>query len=277
MMKEEKSEAGFLAGRNAVREALERESSRIVKVMLSANVSEIYGREIRLLARSMRVPVQTVPARRLEKDVPRVNHQGVVAVLAAVAYTDVADLLTNVAPTVEDVQSLKPVIVILDGIQDPYNLGAIIRSAVAAGAAGIILPERNTAPMSAAVMKTSAGTALRIPVARAPSLIQVIEEMQERGYWIVGATGSAETTIWEMDWDRPLGIVIGSEEKGMRSTVEKACDFHVSIPMRGDVESLNASVAAGILLFAAAQVKHNVPIGRCSTPAKTYRDAHLSS
>ena len=176
-----------------------------------------------------------------------------VAVITSVAYTDVHDLLTRAAPVPDEVRSRKPVIVLLDQIQDPHNFGAIIRSAVAAGAAGIIIPDRHAAPLNAGAVKTSAGSATRIPIARVPNLGRVIDEMKERGYWIVGADGNGETTVWEMDWDRPLGIVIGSEQKGMRSSIAEACDFRVSIPLRGKVASLNASVAAGIILFAAVR------------------------
>jgi len=117
------------------------------------------------------------------------------------------------------------------------------------------VPERGSAPLNAAVVKTSAGTASRIPVARVTNLREAILQLKERGYWIVGADGEGETSLWEMDWDRPVAIVIGSEESGMRRGVAEACDYRVRIPMAGPAESLNASVAAGIFLFAAARAR----------------------
>ena len=152
----------------------------------------------------------------------------------------------------DEVIRKKPIVVVLDHIQDPHNLGAIIRSCVAAGAEGVIIPDRGAAPVTAATIKTSAGTVSEIPIARVGNLSQLIDQLKERGYWIVGAEGSGETSMLEMDWDRPLGIVIGSEEKGMGRVVRGACDYLVHIPMRGKAESLNASVAAGILLFQAS-------------------------
>ena len=111
------------------------------------------------------------------------------------------------------------------------------------------------APLSAVTVKASAGTATRIPIAQVSDLAQTVEQLKERGYWIAGADGTAETTVWEMDWDRPVALVIGSEGKGLRPEVREACDYLVAIPMRGPAQSLNASVAAGIFLFAAARVR----------------------
>lgn len=244
-----------LGGRNAVKEALKGDTSRIIKVMLSKTAVASFQREIRGLAKDADVPFQMVPPQRLNKQLPNVNHQGVILIMSPVSYFTVHDLLTEIAPQLEDVQRSNPVILLLDRIQDPYNFGAILRSAVAVGASGVIIPDRDAAPVNATVLKTSAGAATKIPIARTSNLTRVLEEMKERGYWIVGLSGEGETSIWDMDWDRPLGIVIGSEEKGMRAGVTKLCDFTVSIPISDRVESLNASVAAGIVLFAAAKTK----------------------
>ncbi len=245
----------YLCGRNAVREALSEDPQRIVKVVLSNTVSPPFAAEIRALSREAKIPVQTVPPQRLKRLLPDTNHQGVAVVLSSVSYLSVHDLLTQAGSVLDEVRERKPMILILDHIQDPYNFGAILRSAVGAGVAGVIIPDRDAAPVNATVLKTSAGTATRIPIARTHNLARVLEEMKERGYWIVGATGDGETSIWEMDWDRPLGIVIGSEEKGMPSSVAGHCDHTVSIPLGGRIESLNASVAAGIILFSAAKVR----------------------
>lgn len=263
--------APHVAGRNAVRELLEgADVSRVDKVLFaqqkqgarggrssggsSADASGSLG-VIRALADERSVTVQYVPHGKLNSLVPGVNHQGVVAVVSPISYLDADDMLSAIAPTRDDVVAKKPIIVLLDHIQDPHNLGAIARSAVAAGAAGLVLPDRGAAPVTAASVKTSAGMLTQLPVARTHNLKLVIEGMKERGYWIAGAEGSGATSMWDMDWDRPLGIVIGSEEKGMMPTVRALCDYEVSIPMPGPAESLNASVAAAILLFQATRCR----------------------
>jgi 23S rRNA (guanosine2251-2'-O)-methyltransferase len=244
---------GLIAGRNPVREALERGDGRLEKVLLQQGAGGRPIDDIRRAAKEAGVPVQFVPRQRLEQMVPGVNHQGVIALGTPVAYEDADDLLTQVAPDLDTVRAQKPIIVVLDQIEDPHNFGAIIRTAVAAGAGGIIVPRHGMAPLNAAAVKASAGTATRIPVGRTTNIADLLNQMKERGYWIVGAAGTGEQSIWEMDWDRPLALVIGSEGKGLRPRVAEVCDYRVSIPMRGPAESLNASVAAGILLFAATR------------------------
>ncbi len=203
------------------------------------------------LARQARIPIQHVPKQRLDQLVPGVNHQGVVLAVAPIQYLDVDELLNRIASNVDAVRAEKPVVVVLDHIQDPHNLGAIVRSCAATGVKGIIIPERGAAPVTAAAVKTSAGTMSQVMVARTGSLVQLIEQLKERGYWIAGADGGGETGLEAMDWDRPLALVIGSEEKGMSRTVSEACDYRIAIPMESGVESLNASVAAALLLFQA--------------------------
>lgn len=244
------SEPPMLAGRNPVREALEGKSD-LEKVLIQADLPGRIQGEFRALAKAAGVPVQQVPQARLEHLVPGVNHQGVVALLASVGYRDFDDMLSAIAPTRDDVVARKPIVVLLDGIQDPHNLGAILRTAVAAGASGAVVPERGAAPLNAAALKASAGLAHRIPVARVTNLRDAIWQLKERGYWVVGADGDGEATCWDLDWDRPIALVIGSEGLGMRPGVAADCDYRVRIPMPGPAESLNASVAAGILLFAA--------------------------
>ena len=246
------SEASLIVGRNPVREALEREGARIEKVM----VQQGGGRgldAIRRTASEVGVPVQYVPSNRLNQMAVGLNHQGVVAIAAPVAYHDVDEMLADVAPTLEAVRRHKPILLLLDRIEDPHNFGAVVRTAVAAGVEGVIVPKRHMAPLNAATIKASAGVATRIPVARVDDLAEVIFQLKERGYWVVGAAEDGETSVWDMDWDRPLVLVMGSEAKGLHRHVAEACDYLVSIPMRGDAESLNVSVAAGILLFAAAR------------------------
>jgi 23S rRNA (guanosine2251-2'-O)-methyltransferase len=252
---------GLIAGRNPVREALERGDRSIEKVLLQQGAQGQPVAEIRRAAKAAGVPVQVVPLARLNALAPGVNHQGVVALAAAADYADLDAMLERIAPTLDAVRERKPMLVALDGIEDPHNFGAILRSAVAAGAAGVVVLERGQAPLSATAVKASAGTATRIPVARVRNLAETLFALKERGYWIVGLEGEGSdggterTTVWAYDWDRPVVLVVGSEGGGLRPRVQSACDVLAAIPMRGPAESLNASVAAGIALFAAVRYR----------------------
>ncbi|WP_412067774.1 23S rRNA (guanosine(2251)-2'-O)-methyltransferase RlmB [Rubrivirga sp. IMCC43871] len=260
-MARRESRTDVLAGRHPVREALDRADGRIEKVYLQKGVHGSAIDSIRRASKAAGVPAQMVPRQKIDALAPQVEHQGVVAVVAPVAYRDLDDMLASIAPTLDDVRAWKPVLVVLDEIEDPRNFGAILRSAVAAGAAGAIVPERHMAPLSAVAVKASAGTALQLPIARTGNLTDAIQNLKERGYWVIGLAddpGSAEaTTVWDYDWDRPVAIVIGNEGGGLRTGVRQACDVLASIPMRGPVDSLNASVAAGIALFAAVRTRED--------------------
>ena len=262
-------ESTVVAGRVPVRELIEQDPSRIEKVMLARPKGGRDGHHmdkglepIRKRAAAAGVPVQMVPARRLGAVAPGATHQGAVALVAPVTYLDADALLSQIAPDHVAVKELKPVVVVLDGIEDPHNYGAILRSAVAAGAVGALVPEKGMAPLSAVAVKASAGTALRIPIGRTPRLGETLYAARERGYWVLGldggdaeAGGPERVPVWDVDWDRPLLLVVGSEGRGMSRHVRAQCDAFVTIPMRGPAESLNASVAAGIALFAAARVR----------------------
>ena len=245
-------ETTVLAGRNPVREALERDDARLEKVYLPRNPAGPLA-DLHRLARAAGVPVQFVPHQRLDVLARGANHQGVVATLAGLEYRDFDEMLGEIAPTRDDVEALRPILVLLDGLEDPYNVGAILRSCGAAGAAGVVVPAHGAAPIGAVALKASAGTALMIPVARVPKLADACEQLKERGYWVVGAAGEAEVAHTAYDWDRPTALVVGGEGGGLSVTVRKACDALVRIPLRGPAESLNASVAAGILLFEAVR------------------------
>lgn len=248
-------DTSLIVGRNPVREALERRGGAVEKVMIQQGAGGRAISEIRRLAGEAGVQVQYAPEARLAKMARGLNHQGVLAVAAPVDYLEVEEMLAGIAPTLDDVRAQKPILLLLDQIQDVYNFGAILRSAVAAGVAGVIVPQHDMAPLNAAALKASAGTATRLPIARVTNLADVIYQLKERGYWVVGAAADGELSMWEMDWDRPVALVIGSEGRGMRPRVAGECDHRVSIPMRGPAESLNASVAAGILLFVAARTR----------------------
>ncbi len=180
---------------------------------------------------------------------PQPNHQGVVARLKRLPSYALQDLLDAgnglVAPT----------LVALDSIQDPHNLGAIIRSAAAAGATGVIIPKDRSAPLDGAAAKVAAGTMNLIKICVVTNLVDALLEIKEAGYWIFGAEGASGKSIYENDLSGKACLVIGSEGKGLRPLVRKQCDFLISIPMSGQVESLNASVAAGVMLFEIARQK----------------------
>lgn len=248
-------DADLIIGRNPVREALQRDDVSIEKVYLQRGARGEALDAIRRLAQERRIQVQFVPPAKLRRLADEGVHQGVVALAAPIDYLDVDEMLRAIAPLVEDVARRKPIVVILDQIQDPHNYGAILRSVVAAGLDGVIVPSKNMAPLSSTAIKSSAGAALRVPIARASSLTQTIASLKERGYWVAGAASDAAESIWDADWDRALALVIGGEGPGLRPSIRAACDFLVSIPMRGPVDSLNASVAAGILFFAATRTR----------------------
>jgi len=208
---------------------------------------------IRKLSAKRSIPVKIVPDKKLSRMAGRGNHQGVIAVVSPMKLADLDDVLRAIAPTRDDVVQKKPLLLIPARVGDPYNLGAIIRSAVAFGCDAVLLPDRDTAPMNATALKASAGTALRIPFARVPNILEAIRNLKERGYWVAGLSGHGGTKISEMDWDRPLVLLIGSESSGLTESLEKSCDYLVSIAINQNVESLNASVAAGIALQAAGR------------------------
>lgn len=249
----EERDTSQIVGRNPVREALERSPERIEKVMIRRGAGGDAIQAIRAAASAAGVPVQHVPAARIDHEAGDVNHQGVVAVAAPVQYRVAEDLLAEIAPSWDAVRANKPLLLVIDRVTDPRNFGAILRSAVAAGVDGVFVPNRHMAPLNAAAIKASAGTATRVPIARVGDLPQLLKQLKERSYWVIGADGTADVSHWAMDWDRPTALVIGSEGEGLDPAVREVCDRLVAIPMRGPAESLNVSVAAGILLFTAAR------------------------
>jgi len=256
------TDTATIVGRQPVREALERGDVGIEKVMLEQGASGEDIGVIRNLADERGAPVQYVPEARLRHEADGATHQGVVAISAPIRYQEVDEMLSAIAPTWSDVKAKKPLILVIDRVTDPRNFGAMLRSAVAAGTDGVIVPTREMAPLNAAAIKASAGTAPRIPIARSDDLPRLLTQVKERGYWVVGAEGSADTTLWEADWDRPMVVVLGSEGEGLAPDVAEACDELVSIPMQGPAESLNVSVASGLLLFEASRPR------RKTEPAK---------
>jgi len=227
----------------------------IRKIFLIADESDEKVRRIEQLAGRLRIPVAHVPKAKIDSlTTPGARHQGVLAKLSPVELLSQGDLLELIEFEKEQIESSGGnlngyVIVALDGIEDPRNVGAIIRAAEASGAHAIILPERRAAGVTETVAKTSAGAVAHIPVAQVTNLVSVLSELKELGFWVLGLAADGNDTIYRFDLKRPVVLVIGSEGKGLRPLVSNHCDTLLSIPILGKSESLNASVAAGVALY----------------------------
>ncbi len=230
----------IIVGRNPVREAL-RAGRALNKIILASGAKNEIIKEIVKLAKESKVPLQYVNRQHLDKLAPNTSHQGVVAFAAARDYENFDELLDGIT-------NEPPFLVILDEINDPHNLGAIIRTVDAAGAHGVIIPKRRSVQLTAAVAKSSAGALEYVPVARVTNLVQTIKKMQQRGIWVVGADMDGQD-IWDVSLDGPIALVIGSEGKGLGRLVKESCDIIARLPMRGKVNSLNASVAAALMIY----------------------------
>ncbi|MBQ1219770.1 MAG: 23S rRNA (guanosine(2251)-2'-O)-methyltransferase RlmB [Peptococcaceae bacterium] len=235
---------GDIFGRNPVMEAL-KTNRTINKIWVVKGEQKGSIREIVALAKEKRIMVQQVDRSKLDAMFPKQNHQGVAASVASADYVDWQDIVDIARKKGED-----PLIVILDELEDPHNLGAILRSVDAVGAHGVIIPKRRAVPLTDGVAKASAGAIEHVPVARVSNIVQVIEELKKQGIWVAGANMHGQY-MHKQDLTGPLAIVIGSEGKGLGKLVSESCDYIVSIPMQGKINSLNASVAAGVLLYEA--------------------------
>jgi len=231
----------LIYGRNAVAEAI-RAGAGVEKLLMQKNI-EGEGKKLFALAKKEKIPVQSVPKFVLDKECGGGAHQGVAAVITEFEYSDIETILGAAAEKGE-----APFIVVLDGIEDPHNLGAIIRSAECAGAHGVIIPKQRSASVNATVMKTSAGAAAYMKIAKVPGTKAALDELKEKGLWIYGLDPDGEP-YGETKFDGGICLVIGSEGAGMSRLVRESCDFLVSIPMKGKIGSLNASSAAAVVLF----------------------------
>ena len=238
---------GLIEGRNAVIEAL-RAGTAIDKIYLQKGDAAKSLGFIASTARKAGIVVVDADRRKLDAMSRTGAHQGVVAVAAAQSYADVDDLLTAAAERKE-----APLLVALDGVSDPHNLGAVIRAAECAGAHGVIIPKRRSAGLTAVTAKASAGAVSWLKVARVPNLPAALNALKERGLWIYGAAAEGAAPLYGTDWTGPAVVVIGSEGAGLTRLVRETCDALVSIPLRGHVNSLNASVAAAVILYEAVR------------------------
>ena len=244
---EEDVQENLLTGRNPIREAL-KTGRDIEKLLVAKGDLSGTAQQIVAMAHEAHVPVQMVERVRLDELAK--NHQGMIAFASAYQYADVDDMLNDAAEKGED-----PFLIILDGVTDPHNLGAVIRTAAAVGAHGVIVPERRAVGLTPAAVKASAGGIEHIRVARVTNLTNEIKKLKARGIWLYGADAEGEN-FRTVDFSGPCALVIGSEGDGISRLVLEQCDHVVSIPMKNPaMESLNASVAAGILLYAAAAAR----------------------
>ncbi len=240
-------ESGIVAGRNAVRELL-RSGRTVDKILVCGREGSIVA--LVAEAKERKIPVINVDSAKLDNVSAGAHHQGIVAYASQKEYVEPDDILTFAEERGE-----KPLIVICDGVEDPHNLGAIIRCAECAGAHGVIIPKRHSAGLTPVVAKASAGALWHMPVAKVVNIAETVERLKEKGVWTFAAEAGG-TAYYETDFDLPCAIVFGSEGAGVTRLVKERCDFIVSIPMYGHVNSLNVSCAASAILCHAARVQH---------------------
>ena len=238
---------GVIEGRNAVIEAL-RAGEAIDKIYIMKGDTDSALGHIASTARAKGIVVVDADKRKLDNMSRTHAHQGVIAMAAVREYASVEDILAAARERGEP-----PLIVVCDELSDPHNLGAILRTAECAGAHGVIIPKRRSAGLTATVAKTSAGAVAHVPVARVANLPSLLKELKEEGVWVFGTAADGDTPLYQADLKGPAAVVIGSEGTGMGRLVAETCDFKVSIPMKGKLNSLNASAAAAILLYEAVR------------------------
>ena len=238
---------GVIEGRNAVVEAL-RAGVTIDKIFIMKGETDSVLGHIASTAREKGIVVVDADRRKLDNMSRTHSHQGVIALCSVREYVSVDDILA-----IAQERGEAPLIVVCDELSDPHNLGAVIRTADAAGAHGVIIPKRRSAGLTAIVAKTSAGAVSHLPVARVPNLTALLKELKEEGLWVYGTAAEGTTSLYNADLKGPTVIIIGSEGDGMGRLVREQCDFLVSIPMRGKVNSLNASAAAAVVLYEAVR------------------------
>ncbi|AQR78537.1 23S rRNA (guanosine(2251)-2'-O)-methyltransferase RlmB [Paenibacillus larvae] len=237
----------FIGGKHSVLEAL-RSGRTINKIWIAENAGKQQAGSVLSEAKKHGIIVQTVDRRKLDQMAEGIQHQGIVAQVAAYEYASVEDILNKATQKGED-----PFILILDEIEDPHNLGSILRTADCTGVHGVIIPKRRSAGLTATVSKTSAGAVEYVPVARVTNLAQTIEQLKEKGIWVAGTDVNQAEDVYRSNFRMPIALVIGNENKGVGRLVKEKCDFLVKLPMHGQINSLNASVAAGVLMYEVAR------------------------
>lgn len=242
-MKEKRKYDDQVEGRNSVLELLE-SGKNINKIFVTKGERHGSINKILAIAKEKRVIVVEKDKRQMEEMAQTQNYQGVIAIVPPFEYCEVEDILQEAKNRKED-----PFVLILDGIEDPHNLGSIIRTAETAGVHGIIIPKRRAASVNSTVNKVSAGAVEHMKIARVTNITETIEKLKKEGLWICGTDINTNKYYYNQDLTGPLGIVIGNEGNGIGDKVRKSCDFLVKIPMKGKVTSLNASVSTGIIVY----------------------------
>jgi 23S rRNA (guanosine2251-2'-O)-methyltransferase len=234
-----------------VLEALRAGQRAIERITIAEGARHHRLRELSELARAANVPVHKAPRAELERVTGHAAHQGVVATVSPKRYADKEQLLDALVARIGTADP--PLIVVLDGVEDPRNLGAIIRTVECAGAQAVFIPERRAAGLTETVAKAAAGALEHVPVARVTNIARLLEELKEKGIWVVGVEAGAEMSYTAWDWTQPCALVFGSEGKGLHRLVREHCDALVSIPQRGRLTSLNVSSAAAVALYEAVR------------------------
>jgi 23S rRNA (guanosine2251-2'-O)-methyltransferase len=241
------NEANQIYGFMPVLEALRAGSKRLAQITVVEGASHERLRELLSLAKTARVPVHRAPRAALDRALPGVTHQGVIARTNAATYRDADELLDELTGQIE-----KPALILgLDAIEDPRNLGAILRTAECAGVGGVFIPERRAVGLTATVAKTAAGALEHVAVARVTNLAQLIGQLKQRNIWVIGADAQGSSDYTEWDWTVPSALFLGGEGTGLHRLIRERCDSLVRIPLLGRIESLNVSVAAGVILYEA--------------------------
>ncbi len=230
-------------------EVLRAKSRPVERITLAEGAHDSRLHELLELARAANVPVRRAPRADLQRMALGANHQGVIASVAAAHYHDAGKLLDALSARIGTDDA--PLALALDGVEDPRNLGAILRTAECAGAHGVFVPERRAVGLTETVAKASAGALEYVPVARTGNIVRLIEELKERGVWTIGTAADADMDYTAWDWTQPCALLLGGEGEGLRRLVRERCDVLVSIPLRGRIASLNVSVAAGVVLYEA--------------------------
>lgn len=241
--------SNLIYGVNAVTEALRAGTRQIEAITILESARPDRLKSLLDLARQKRVPVHRVPRLDIDRTLGEVRHQGVVARIAAARYADADELLDTLEAKIGTADP--PLALGLDAIEDPRNLGSILRTSECAGVHGVFIAERRAVGLTGAVAKVAAGALEYVPVARVTNLVRLIEQLKARNIWVVGAAGDARQSYTEWDWTLPAAIFLGSEGHGLHRLVREHCDTLVRIPVSGKLESLNVSVAAGVLLYEA--------------------------
>lgn len=249
-----KGQGHWVAGINAVWAALEHDAGNVVEVLIEAGGRNPRLTEIEEQARRLDVPVRRVAVQALEGASGGVRHQGAVA-----RYRPAATLEDGDLPGLIEAANGRALVLVLDGVTDPHNLGACLRSAAAAGATAVIIPKDKSAQINATVRKTSSGAADRIPVVRVTNLARCLRTLRDMGVWIYGLVGDSANGFFRLDLTGNVALVLGSEGEGLRRLTREQCDQLVSIPMPGEMESLNVSVASGVALFEAVRQRAGAP------------------